>query len=140
MAEMSDEGSVIEEYFVRAIRWARGWELHITDPAGGRVGVTQVRRLSGADAMVRDYLCLETGRTPESFALEFTAEVPGGLTDEVVALRADQQEVASRQAELAQRAREVARKLRAAGLTGSEVGAVMGVSEQRASQLLRDAG
>ncbi len=26
------------------------------------------------------------------------------------------------------------------GLTGSEVGAVMGVSEQRASQLLRDAG
>ena len=30
--------------------------------------------------------------------------------------------------------------LKEAGLTGVEVGAVMGVSEQRASQLLRDAG
>ena len=46
----------------------------------------------------------------------------------------------SRQAELAAHARAVARRLKEAGLTGAEVGAVMGVSEQRASQLLRDAG
>jgi DNA-directed RNA polymerase specialized sigma subunit len=77
-------------------------------------------------------------RTP--FTVEITPEVTGALSEEIAAVRAEQQEVAIRPAEVAARARAVARRLRAAGLTGSEVGAVMGVSEQRASQLLKDAG
>jgi DNA-directed RNA polymerase specialized sigma subunit len=90
--------------------------------------------------MVRDYLALAMGRAPESFVVQITPEVPGGLSEEVATIRAEQQAVAARQAHLAARARDVARRLKEAGLTGSEVGAVMGVSEQRASQLLRNAG
>ena len=135
---MSAAGS--DRYLVRAVRWVRGWELHIADGAGVVVGVTQARRLSGADAMVRDYLALDTGEAPETFDVQISPEVPGGLSDEIAAIRAEQQAVAARQADLAAHARSVARRLKEAGLTGSEVGAVMGVSEQRASQLLRDAG
>ena len=137
---MSPSMASTQGYLVRAVRWARGWELHIADASGAAVGVTQVRRLSGAEAMVRDYLALDTGREPESFVVQITPEVPGGLSREVAAIRADQQAVVVRQAELAAQARALARRLKEAGLTGSEVGAVMGVSEQRASQLLRDAG
>ncbi|MFD0560132.1 hypothetical protein ACFQ3B_24195 [Stackebrandtia endophytica] len=36
---------------VRTVRWAHGWELHISG-----VGVTQCDTLSHAAAMVRDYL------------------------------------------------------------------------------------
>jgi hypothetical protein len=132
--------AVTDRYLVRAVRWARGWELHIADAAGAVVGVTQVRRLSGADAMVRDYLALDTGKAPETFDVQISPEVPGGLSEEIAAIRTEQQAMASRQADLAARARAVARRLKEAGLTGVEVGAVMGVSEQRASQLLRDAG
>ena len=38
-------------YNVTAKRWEHGWELHIDG-----IGVTQSRLLSGAEAMVRDYL------------------------------------------------------------------------------------
>ena len=137
---MTSNGALADRYLVRAVRWARGWELHIADATGSVVGVTQVRRLSGADAMVRDYLALDTGRAAETFEVQISPEVPGGLSEEIAAIRAEQQAVASRQADLAAHARAVARRLKEAGLTGSEVGAVMGVSEQRASQLLRDAG
>jgi hypothetical protein len=137
---MSPSTASVQRYQVRAVRWDRGWELHIADVTGAAVGVTQVRRLSGAEAMVRDYLALDTGREPESFIVEIAPEVPGGLSQEIAAIRVEQQAVAVRQAELAAHARAVARRLKDAGLTGSEVGAVMGVSEQRASQLLKDAG
>jgi DNA-directed RNA polymerase specialized sigma subunit len=136
---MSPRKPPAQTYHVRAVRWARGWELHITDASGAPVGVTQVRRLASAEAMVRDYLALDTGDEPESFIVQIASEVEG-LSDEIAAVRTEQQAVAVRQAELAARARNVARRLKEAGLTGSEVGAVMGVSEQRASQLLKDVG
>ena len=137
---MTLSSAVADHYLVRAVRWERGWELHIADAAGAAVGVTQVRRLSSADAMVRDYLALDTGKAPETFDVQISPEVPGGLSEEIAAIRAEQQVVAARQADLAAHARSVARRLKEAGLSGSEVGAVMGVSEQRASELLRDAG
>lgn len=86
------------EYRVRAVRWARGWELRISDPAGAVVGVTQCRRLSGERAMVRDYLALDTGLDPESFAVTVAAEVPRGVAERIAAIRAEQQAVAARQA------------------------------------------
>ena len=40
-----------DEYTVRAVRWAHGWELHIDN-----LDVTQVRTLATAQQQVRDYL------------------------------------------------------------------------------------
>jgi hypothetical protein len=37
--------------------------------------------------MVRDYLALDICRAPESFVVQITPEVPGGLSEEVATAR-----------------------------------------------------
>jgi hypothetical protein len=63
-------------YTVLAKRWKRGWELHIDG-----VGVTQSRTLNDAEAMVRDYIALDTGAAPDSFNVELLPEVGHGLDE-----------------------------------------------------------
>lgn len=118
-------------YTVRALRWDGGWELHI---AG--VGVTQCRRLREAEAMVRDYLHLD-GHTDAATADVVVVPEVAELAKDV--RRAREQTVAAEaaQATAAASSRRIARRLKEAGLTGSDVAAVMGVTQQRASQLLR---
>lgn len=119
-------------YTVLAKRWDRGWELHIDG-----IGVTQSRALNDAEAMVRDYISLDTGAAPYSFRVEILPEVGQGLDEATRAARR-----AVTRADTAQRAaaaisREVARKLKSEGLTGREIAVVLRLSPQRVSQLLR---
>jgi len=119
-------------YEVTAKRWAQGWELHI---AG--VGVTQARTLMSAEDMVREYIALDLDiDDPDSFDVQITPELDGNLVTEAEAARQ-----AVRDAEKAQRAagaqsRAIARRLKAAGLSGADIAAVLGVSTQRVSQLV----
>ena len=122
-------------YRVTARRWARGWELHIDGN-----GVTQAHSLGDAEGMVRDYIALLHDLPADSFGVEITPEVGGGLDE---AVRSAREAVASAEAarrSAAQASRAVAARLRGAGLTGRDIAAVLGVSAQRVSQLLRDAG
>ena len=126
-------------YNVTARRWARGWELHITDSHGEEVGVTQSRNLGGAERMVRDYLELDDRTDVDEVVI-----VPE-LDDAGLGKRAAEAREAVRAAEKAQRtaaaaSRAVARELAAAGLTGADSAAVLGVSAQRVSQLLAKKG
>lgn len=117
-------------YNVRAVRWEHGWELHIED-----VGVTQSRGLNDADRMVRDYLRLDFGETESREAeVVITPEV-GDLDDEVAAMRRESAELRAKQDRVAARSRDVVRKLRARGMTGTDIAKVLGISEQRVSQL-----
>lgn len=117
-------------YQVTAKRWAHGWELHI---AG--VGVTQSRTLREAEMMVRDYLRLD-GVTGD-YAVRITPEVGDGLDEATRAARRAVKEAARSQARAGAMSRDAARRLKAKGLTGRDVAVVLGVSEQRVSQLLR---
>jgi hypothetical protein len=56
-------------YTVHAQRWKLGWELRIDG-----IGVTQSRTLNDAEAMVRDYIALDTGAAPDSFNVELLPE------------------------------------------------------------------
>ena len=128
---MSSHGEMTT-YTVHAKRWKRGWELHIDG-----LGVTQSRTLNDAEAMVRDYITLDTGADPNSFSVEILPEVDRVLDAETRAARQ-----ATRQADKAARdaaslSRTVARKLSNKGLSGREIAVVMDVSPQRVSQLLR---
>lgn len=120
-------------YHVTARRWERGWEFDIDG-----VGVTQSRTLTGAETMVRDYLSLDFGAPPESFDIEIHPDL-GGLEDEAAVVRSDVRDIAERQRQAAVRSRDLARRLKSKGLTGRDVAAVLGVSPQRVSQLLRRA-
>lgn len=67
--------SDVTTYTVRAKHWKRGWELHIEG-----LGVTQSKTLDDAEAMVRDYIALDTGAAPDSFAVEIVPKVSDGIT------------------------------------------------------------
>ena len=117
-------------YKVTATRWARGWELHIEG-----VGVTQSRTLHDAEEMIRSYLAMEVGeRRAESAEIHVNVEVDG--MDEVRKVRREIDHLAEEQKRVARDSRALAKRLKADGLTGSDAAHVMGVSEQRFSQLL----
>lgn len=119
-------------YTVLAKRWDRGWELHIDG-----IGVTQSRSLNDAETMVRDYIALDTGTTPDSFDVEIIPEVSHDLDREAREARRAVADADNAQRVAAARSREVARRLRSVGLTGREIAVVLRVSPQRVSQLLR---
>lgn len=122
----------MKTYTVRAKRWARGWELHIEG-----LGVTQSHTLRDAEMMARDYIELDTGAAPESFAVAITPEIGDGL--DALAREAREATTAADRAQrdAAVRARDVARRLREAGLNGRDIARVLDVSPQRVSQLLK---
>jgi hypothetical protein len=121
-------------YNVVARHWKRGWELHVEG-----VGVTQCRSLAEAEGMVRDYVESLTGADPRHAAVVITPEVGGGLDDEARAAREATAAADAATREAAARSRRAARDLRAAGLSGRDIAAILRVSAQRVSQLLRSA-
>jgi hypothetical protein len=121
-------------YEVRAKRWARGWELHIEG-----VGVTQSHTLRDAERMVRDYISLDTGMAPDAFDVEITPEIGGELGKRTVAARRAVADAEQARRAAATRSREAARELQDAGLSGRDIAAVLEVSPQRVSQLLKEA-
>jgi len=121
----------VTAYHVTAKRWARGWELHIDG-----VGVTQSRTLTGAVRMVRDYLALDLGGDPASYDVTITPELDGELANETETARQAVREAEKAQRDAAAAQRAVARRLKANGLSGADIAAVLKVSTQRVSQLV----
>ena len=120
-------------YSVHARRWAHGWELHIDG-----VGVTQSRNLDGAEQMVRDYIESLTGHDTSSDKVTIKPEVGDGLDEATQAAR-DAVTAADRAVrEAAMQSRKAAGDLKDAGLSGRDIAAILRVSAQRVSQLLKD--
>jgi hypothetical protein len=108
----------------------RGWELHIDG-----VGVTQSHGLHDAEFMIRDYIVLDYG--DHDFEIEIEVEVTPSLDRKVKAARRATADAAEVVEAAARRSREAARQLKEAGLSGRDIAAVLKVSPQRVSQLLR---
>jgi DNA-directed RNA polymerase specialized sigma24 family protein len=119
-------------YTVRAKRWKHGWELHIDD-----VGVTQSRNLAGAEQMVRDYIETLTDHDTADDAVIIQPEVGGGLDEAADAAREAVTEAEQALRAAAARTRQVAQRLRREGLSGRDIAAILHVSAQRVSQLLK---
>jgi hypothetical protein len=127
-------GTVTSTYQVRAKRWAHGWELHIEG-----VGVTQSHTLRDAERMARDYIALDTGTDPGSFDVKIMPEIGGELGEMTAAARRAVVEAEQARRAAAAQSRDAARKLKGAGLSGRDIAAVLQVSPQRVSQLLKGA-
>jgi len=122
----------VTTYAVRARRWKHGWELHIAD-----IGVTQSRSLAEAETMVRDYIETLTGVDASGAQVVVTPEVGDGLDEEARAAREAVAAADRATRAAAARSRKVARDLRQAGLSGRDIAAILKVSAQRVSQLLK---
>lgn len=125
-------------YTVHAKRWAHGWELHIEDADGAEVGVTQSRSMAGAEDMVRDYLALDLDAEPDSFDVVIRAELDTERTRLLAEMRRLRREADRANEAAAEAARKVARQLKADGLRGVDIAAVLEVSPGRVSQLMKD--
>jgi DNA-directed RNA polymerase specialized sigma subunit len=128
---MLTERMVHMTFEVHARRWDGGWELHISEN-----DVTQAHSLSEAESVVRDYLAVEHDVEPGSFEVRIVPEIDG-LEDEAAQLRRDIGQLQDTQLEVAARSRALAQRLRERGLSGADTAAVLGVSPQRVSQLLK---
>lgn len=111
------------------------WSVEVPELPGL---ITQVRRLDQVEARVRDVAALLTERSEGDFEVSLAVALDPDTATEVER----QSEVAEAarllQAEASVRSRSVAHHLASTGLTVRDVGIILGISYQRAAQLLAD--
>lgn len=97
---------------------------------------TQARRLADVEATARDLVATYLDVDPETVAITVAIDLPASIRSDLdtAARLADDARRLSDDA--ADRRRAAARELRSRGLTVREIGTVLGVSFQRAQQLL----
>ncbi|WP_335986877.1 hypothetical protein [Glycomyces sp. MUSA5-2] len=124
----------MKEYTVTATRVHGLWELDVPG-----VGVTQSTTAGGAEEMVRDYLdCLgvaEADTAPIAIVWHIAPEIDA----RIIEAREDAAKAAELQAQASRINRETVVLLKESGMTGRDIAAVLGISEQRVSQLSKAA-
>jgi len=126
----------VKTYTALAERDEAGWwAVRIPELPGV---LTQARRLDQVEEFAREAidLAISVGHAPKGkYAIEVDAHVPG-LDDDLAVVRAIRADAERAQAEAAERTRVIARRLADKGLTVRDIGAALGVSHQRAAQLV----
>ncbi len=119
-------------YHVRVERGERYWLVHVVELDRW----TQARTLREVEPMARDLIATMAGAAPDSFDLATDIVLPEEVTTHL--RQAEQLREQSRQAQAsaAAQVRQAARLLAEQGLSLRDVGAALGVSYQRAHQLV----
>ena len=126
----------VKTYTVVAERDEAGWwAVRVLELPGV---LTQARRLDQVEKFARKAidLAVSVGLAPKGkYTVQIDPRVPG-FSDDLAAVRAVRVDAERLQAEAAERTRVIARRLAARGLTVRDIGAALGVSHQRAAQLV----
>ena len=103
-------------------------------------GLTQARRLSEVELMARELIAVSKDIALEQVHVAVSLALVGGLanvTERVAEIAARRQEAADLERQAAQDATALAQDLSERNIPVRDVGAILGVSHQRAHQLLR---
>ena len=125
----------MKTYRAEIERDGRFWRVRVPDIDRS----TQARSLSEAEAMVKDLVAIMTDVPQNSFDVDMEIILPEDVQlelDQSVALR---EQAKRSQAEAARLARDAAHRLRARGLSLRDIGQALGVTFQRAKQLVDEA-
>jgi predicted RNase H-like HicB family nuclease len=126
----------MKSYTVLAERDEAGWwAVRIAELPGV---LTQARRLEQVEAFAREAidLAISVGHaSKDKYTVHIDARVPE-FDDELATVRAVRADAERLQVEAAERTRVIARRLADKGLTVRDIGAALGVSHQRAAQLV----
>lgn len=96
---------------------------------------TQARNVGEIEVMVRDLIALRTDTAEDSFDVDVRIEMPASVRAHLDAAAAERDAAAAANHAASVEMRDAVRELRAAGLSVRDIGAVLGLSHQRAHQL-----
>jgi len=122
-------------YSVTATREGSWWMIRIPEIDG----LTQARRLDQAGEMAREYIAASQNVPLEDVQVSITVTSVAGIDvmAEKQAIDDARYQASVAEREATERAVTLAKRLSASKLTVREIGAVMGISHQRADQLLK---
>lgn len=118
-------------YTARATRDGRFWLIHVPEIER----YTQARSLREIESMARDLIAVMADVDRDSFELSVEVRIPDGVEEHLqraTELRATE---AQARAQAAAEVRAAASELKGAGISVRDIGALLGVSFQRAHQL-----
>ena len=122
----------MKTYHANASRDGRFWLVHIREIDQ----YTQGRNLAEVEPMARDLLALWLEIPEDSFHVDVHVELPDDVRHHLELAAKYAADSAHAQAQAARERRLAARELKAKGLTVRDIGAALGVSYQRAQQLV----
>lgn len=114
-------------------RSGRWWLLDVPAVTGAH---SQARRLDQVEEVARDLIALMDDDAPAEYALDVHVHLSHEIREELERSEELRQQAAHTQSEAARLARDAARRLAEQGLPLRDVGSVLGVSFQRAKQLV----
>ena len=122
-------------YHAEVDRDGKLWRVHVPEVAR----TTQARNLREVEPMARDLIAIMDDIPADSFDLDVRLTLPEEIRAQLDQSAALREEAARSQAQAAQLSRQAARRLRDQGLPLRDVGQALGVSFQRAKQLINEA-
>jgi hypothetical protein len=125
----------LKTYHAEVDRDGSAWRVRIPEVRR----TTQARNLRDVEPMARDLIAIMDDIPAESFDLVVTITLPQDVQAELELSASLREEAAHSQAKAAQASRRAARRLRDHGLGLRDVGEALGVSFQRAKQLIDEA-
>jgi hypothetical protein len=126
----------VKTYHADLVRDGRYWNVRVPEIQRS----TQARNLGEAEAMARDLIAIMEDVRPDSFDVEVKIVLPEDVRRELQRSADLREQAARAQAEAAQVARNMALRLRdELGMSLREIGKALGVTFQRAKQLLDEA-
>ncbi len=121
-----------KRYQVTAERVGKFW--HVEVPELGRV--TQARNLREIPEMAKDVISIMTGQDSENFELDVVTTLPSRIAQHLAHAEQLRAQSSYAQSEAAREVRIAARELHSDGMPLRDVGKLLGVSYQRAHQLV----
>lgn len=125
---------VTKTYHAAVSRDGRFWLIRVRDIERS----TQARHLRELDEMANDLISTMTGEAPEAFTVEYEIELPDAVREHLESARQLRKLAAHAQTQAAAESRAAARELHRMGLTVRDVGQALGMSYQRAQQLITE--
>lgn len=120
-------------YQVNVRRGDRWWVLSVPEIPAAH---SQARSLAEVEPVARDLIAVMLEVPADSFGLDVQLELPAGVARRLRRSAELREASAAAQAEAAAEVRRAARQLHEAGLTLRDIGLALGVSLQRAHQLV----
>lgn len=121
-------------FTVTATRAGKWWVLQADAVPNA---ITQVKKLSDAQEWIAEALSMVLKKAVSSDQIDLAIEVEPHLQDEIERTRKAIAELAQTQEKVASQSRELVRSLKSMQLTGVDIAAVLQISPQRVSQLLK---